>query len=150
MTPLLQRLQNGEIENYLFRVARMELTIPTILKSLASAGAAIKELAAWRKRSKGDARMLIGELKDNLTYLDMVAEDGVPLGDVIKKVSNSEYRRLAATDYNFNALKRGKIARYPSFKGSELASWAGKSTEDLVESIYDKLNQLKLRYPHVS
>ena len=128
----------------------MELTIPTLLKSLASAGAAIKELAAWRKRSKGDARMLIGELKDNLTYLDMVAEDGVPLGDVFKKVSISEYRRLAATDYNFNTLKRGEIARYPSFKGSELASWAGKSTEDLVESIYDKLNQLKLRYPHVS
>ena len=128
----------------------MELAIPTILKSLATAGSAIKELAAWRKRAKGDAKMLIGELKDDLTYLDMVAEDGVPLGDVIGKISISEYKRLSGTDYKFNSLKRGRIARHRSLKGSELASWAGKSTEDLVESIYDKLNQLKLRYPHVS
>lgn len=128
----------------------MELTIPTILKSLASAGSAIKELTAWRKRAKGDARLLIGELKDNLTYLDMVAEDEVPLGEVIKKISISEYKRLSGEDYNFNALKRGKIASHPSLKGSDLSSWAGKSTEDLVESIYHKLNQLRIRYPHVA
>ncbi len=128
----------------------MELTIPTILKSLASAGSAIKELTAWRKRAKGGARLLIGELKDNLTYLDMVAEDSVPLGDVIKKISVAEYKRLSGTDYNFNTLKRGKISKYASLKGSDLYSWAGKNTGDLVESIYDKLNELKIRYPHVS
>jgi hypothetical protein len=128
----------------------MELTIPTILKSLASAGSALKELTAWRKRARGDARSLIGELKDNLTYLDMVAEDEVPLGDVIEKISVSEYRRLARADYNFSALKRGKIAKHESLAGTELSSWAGKSTGELVESIYDKLKELKIRYPHVS
>lgn len=128
----------------------MELTIPTILKSLASAGSAIKELSAWRKRAKGDARLLIGELKDNLTYLDMVAEDEVPLANVIGKISISEYKRLSGEDFNFNMLKRGKISRYPSLTGTDLSSWAGKSTEELVESIYRKLNQLRLRYPHVS
>ena len=44
----------------------MEITIPTALKSLSSAGTAIKELTAWHKKAKGDARALIGELKDNL------------------------------------------------------------------------------------
>jgi len=128
----------------------MDLTIPTILKSLASAGSALKELTAWRKRARGEARSLVSELKDNLSYLDMVAEDDVPLGDVIRKISVSEYKRLEKADYNFATLKRGKIARYASLAGTELSSWAGKGTGELVESIYDKINELKIRYPHVS
>ena len=93
---------------------------------------------------------MVSELKDNLSYLDMVAEDDVPLGDVIRKISFSEYKRFEKADYNFATLKRGKITRYASLAGTELSSWAGKSTGELVESIYDKINELKIRYPHVS
>lgn len=128
----------------------MEIAIPTALKSLASAGSAIRELTAWRKRARGDARAIVGELKENLGYLDMVAEDGVPLGDVIRKISNQEYKRLAKAGYDFDGLKKGRIRSYSSLKGTELDSWSGKSTEDLVESIYDKIGQLIIRYPHVS
>ncbi len=128
----------------------MEVMIPAALKSLASAGSAIRELVSWRRRAKGEVRLLIGELRDNMSYLDMVAEDGVQLGDVIAKLSVSEYKRLSGAGYNFNALKRGKIASHASLKGTELASWVGKETEDLVVSIYDKINELKIRYPHVS
>lgn len=128
----------------------MDITIPAALKSLANAGAAIKELGQWRKRARGDVRAIAGELKDNLTYLDMVAKDDVPLSDVIEKISVTEYKRLARAGFSFDSLKRGKIKSYASLKGTELASWAGKSTEDLIESIYDKLNELKIRYPHVS
>ena len=120
----------------------MEIAIPTALKSLASAGSAIRELTAWRKRARGDARAIVGELKENLGYLDMVAEDGVPLGDVIRKISNQEYKRLAKAGYDFDGLKKGRIRSYSSLKGTELDSWSGKSTEDLVESIYDKIGQL--------
>jgi hypothetical protein len=128
----------------------VELAIPAALKSLASAGAAIRELTAWRKKARGDARALVGELKDNLTYLDMVAEDGVPLGDVIHKISVSEHRRLANAGYDFDNLKRGSIRAHVSLRGTELESWTGKTTEDLIESIYDKISQLIIRYPHVS
>lgn len=85
-----------------------------------------------------------------MSYLDMVAEDGVPLGEVIGKISVSEYKRLQKADYNFNSLKRGRIAKYASLEGTELSSWSGKDTEELVESIYDKVNELKIRHPHVS
>ena len=128
----------------------IEPAIPSVLKSLSSAGSAIRELANWRKRARGDARALAGELRDNLTFLDMVAEDGVPLDDVIGKISIAEYRRLSRAGYDFDGLKRGRIKKYASLKGSDLESWAGKRTEDLVDSIYDKINQLLLRYPHVS
>jgi hypothetical protein len=128
----------------------MEIVIPSALKSLASAGSAISELAAWRKRARGDARSIIGELKDNLSYLDLVADDAVPLGDVVGKISVREYRRLATSGYDFNGLKKARIKTYASLKGTELESWSGKTTEELVESIYDKISELIIRYPHVS
>ncbi|MCW8945732.1 MAG: hypothetical protein OQL27_13255 [Sedimenticola sp.] len=127
----------------------MDITTPTVLKSLSTAGSAAKELTAWWKKSTGDSRALIGELKDNLIYLDIVAKDGVELGEVIDKLSVTEYKRLANAGFNFNSLKRGKLAILPSLKGTDLVSWQGKQTDELIESIYEKLNDLKLRYPHV-
>lgn len=127
----------------------MEISIPAALKSLAAAGSAFKELTVWWKKSRGDSRALIGELKENLSYLDMVAEDSIELGEVIEKVSVSEYKRLSKEGFDFNVLKKEKIGDHPSLKGTDLSSWAGKSTEALIESIYDKLNELKIRYPHL-
>jgi hypothetical protein len=128
----------------------MAIEVPAVLQSLSSAGSALSAITSWRKKARGDARSLIGELKDNLTYLDMVAEDGVELAAVVKKLSIAEYRRLAKEGYDFNALKKQKIARYESLKGTDLSSWAGKSTEDLIESIFDKLNVLMIKFPHVA
>ncbi len=127
----------------------MDVSIPTALKALSSSGSAMKSIANWWNRSKGDARALVGELKDNLSYLDMVATDGVPLGDVADKLSITEYRRLSNEGFNFNKLKRSKISRYPSLEGTDLEAWGGKDTEELVDAIYDKINEIKIRYPYV-
>lgn len=128
----------------------MALEVPAVLQSLASAGSALSALTAWKKKAKGDSRALLGELKDNLYYLDMVAEDGVALDAVVNKLSIAEYKRLSREGYNFNALKKKKIASYESLKGTDLSSWSGKATEDLIESIFDKLNILKIKFPHVA
>lgn len=128
----------------------MAIEVPAVLQSLSTAGSALSAFATWRKKARGDARALIGELKDNLTYLDMVAEDGVELGAVIDRLSIAEYRRLAREGYDFNALKKQKIAGYESLQGTDLATWAGKSTEELIDSIFEKLNDIKIKFPHVS
>lgn len=127
----------------------MDLSIPAALRSLATAGVASRVLAAWWRKAKGDSRTLISELKDNMTYLDLVAEDGIELGEVIEKLSVAEYKRLAREGFNFNTLKKGRIAAIASLKGTDLASWCGKETEELIDSIYDKINDLKIRYPYV-
>lgn len=127
----------------------MDITIPTALKTLSSAGSAMKSITSWWQKSKGDSRALIGELKDNLSYLDMVATDGVPLGDVVEKLSVVEYKRLSKEGFNFNKLKKSKIVKHPSLQGTDLERWGGKETEELVDSIYDKVNEIKIRYPHV-
>jgi hypothetical protein len=128
----------------------MALDVPAVLESLSAAGSALSALTAWRKKARGDARALIGELKDNLYYLDMVAEDSVALGSVIDKLSIDEYRRLSKEGYSFNSLKSRKITNYDSLKGTDLSSWAGKSTEQLIDSIFEKLNILKIKFPHVA
>ena len=126
------------------------ITIPTALKGLSAAGTAVKELVAWRNGASGGARSLLIELNENLTYLDLVATDGIGLDRVIEKISVSEYKRLSKEGFSFNKLKYGKIAKYSSLEGTALSSWAGKSTAQLVESIYDKIGDLKIRYPLVA
>ena len=127
----------------------MDITIPTALKTLSASGSAAKSITAWWKKSKGDSRALIGELKDNLLYLDMVATDGVPLGDVVGKLSIAEYKRLSKEGFNFNKLKKTKIAQYPSLQGPDLEKWGAKETEELIVSIYDKVNEITIKFPHV-
>ena len=128
----------------------MALEVPGVLESLSAAGSALSALTNWRKKARGDARALIGELKDNLYYLDMVAEDGVALATVVNKLSIAEFKRLSKEGYSFNSLKRQKIANYESLKGTDLSSWVDKSTEELIDSIFEKLNLLKIKYPHVA
>jgi len=131
------------------RIQFMKMKVPDALEALSSGSSATQTILAWWRKSKGDMRALTGELKDNLAYLDMVAEDEVDLGAVIEKISVVEYRRLAREGFNFNRLKKAKICSYPSLAGTDLASWAGKETEELVDAIYARINDLKIRYPHV-
>lgn len=127
----------------------MEITIPTALKALSAGSSAMKSITSWWNESKGDSRAIIGELKENLSYLDMVATDNVPLGDVAQKLSVVEYKRLSKEGFNFNKLKKSKISEYPSLKGTDLEKWGGNETEELVVSIYDKINEIMIRFPHV-
>jgi len=127
----------------------MEITIPIALKALSASGSAMQSINSWWKKSKGDSRALIGEFKDNLLYLDMVASDGVPLGDVIEKLSLVQYKRLSNEGFNFNKLKKTRIINYESLQGTDLERWRGKETEELIVSIYDKINEIKIRFPHI-
>lgn len=128
----------------------MDISIPSALKSLSAAGAALTALARWKRRADGDARAMTGELRDNLTCLDMVARDGVDLAEVIDQLSFEQYQRLSHDGYSFNALKRSEIKPRTSLEGTSLATWAGKDTEALVDSIYLRIKDLKIRYPHLS
>lgn len=125
----------------------MDITLPTALKTLSTAEAATKSFSAWLKSSRGDARALIAELKHNLYHLELVVSNDVPLARVIGKLAVTEYTRLSRAGYNFNKLKRARIADYPWLRGTDLAAWAGKDTESLIESIYDKLDELVIKFP---
>jgi len=114
------------------------------------AGGASKALAAWRKKSTGDSRALLNELENNLRYLDLVAEDDVSLTDVVGELQILEFDRLLAEGFNFNSLKKKKIATMPSLNSTKLEPWQGRETQELIFSIYKKIKDIRVKYPHTS
>jgi hypothetical protein len=74
----------------------------------------------------------------------------VALSEVVGKLSTAEYDRLLRDGFGFNGLKRRKIKRMPSLDNTDLASWQGKETEELVFAIYDKLKTLIQKHPYTA
>lgn len=122
--------------------------IPTILEALDTATSALKAFTGWRSKTRGDARVIVEELKENSRYLWLVIEEDILFDDVVGKLSTSEYDRLLRERFDFNTLKRKRVASYSSLDGTDLSSWKEKHTSELVSNIYDKLKDLKTKYPH--
>lgn len=120
--------------------------IPAVLKSLATAGSALKAFADMRARTRGEARAIVEELKENSRLCWMVIEEDVPVGRIIADLSSREYDRLARAGFDFDALQRRKISALQGLQDSDLASWTAKPTSLLVENIYDKIKNLKTTY----
>jgi hypothetical protein len=122
--------------------------IPGILKSIATAYSGLKALSDMSAKTRGDARALIEELKENSRLCWLVVEENVEINKIIPQLSYTEYDRLNKAGFDFNALKRKKIRKYLQLNQSDLESWAGKSTHDLIENIYDKIKNLKTTYKY--
>jgi hypothetical protein len=95
------------------------------------------------KGRRGDTRSLIEELKANSRLCSHVVHDGVDHATVISKFTTAEFDRLNKTGFNFNVLQAKKISASPEIEESDLQTWPGKTTENLVENIYDKIKGLK-------
>lgn len=122
--------------------------IPGILKSIATTYAGLKAFSDMRAKTKGDARSLVEELKENSRLCWLIIEEDVELKRIIPQLSYSEFDRLNKSGFDFDALKRKKIRKYSQLIHSDLESWAGKSTHSLVENIYDKIKNLKTTYKY--
>lgn len=98
---------------------------------------------AFRKGRRGDIRALIEELKENSRLCFHVVNDGIDHKTVISKFSTAEFDRLNRAGFNFNALQSKTIIALSGIEKTDLSSWPGKTTEALVENIYDKIKSLK-------
>jgi len=122
--------------------------LPLALKSIASAASTLNAFSDWRSRTKGDVHALIEELKENSRYCWLVLEQDIEPETIIPQLSTKEYDRLGKAGFDFNSLKRRKIPHMRSLQGTDLTSWQGKSTEELVANIYDKIKDLKTLHPY--
>ena len=52
-------------------------------------------------------------------YLWLVIEEDVSINKIINKLSTTDYDRLSKQGFNFNIIKRKKIARYKSLEGTK-------------------------------
>ena len=122
--------------------------IPGILKSIATTYSGLKAFSDMRAQTRGDARSLVEELKENSRLCWLVIEEDVDVGTIIPKLSHGEFDRLNKKGFDFDALKRKKIKNYNQLNDTDLASWAGKSTHSLIENIYDKIKNIKTSYKY--
>ncbi len=108
-----------------------------------STAKAMASFNAFRKGRKGDIRTLIEELRENSRLCLHVVNSGVDHKAVISKFSTTEFERLNKTGFDFNALQSKTIPALPRIDETDLSSWPGKTTEALLENIYDKIMSLK-------
>ncbi len=96
--------------------------------------------------NKGDARLLLEELKKNSTLSWLAVEREVEPLKIIPELSTKAYDRLLEKNYNFNELspRKKKILGTSSLEDSDLASFIGKDVATLVEGIYDRIKEMQL------
>jgi hypothetical protein len=117
--------------------------LPIILMTYDTAAKALKAFSTWISQAKGDCRSIIEELKENSRYFYAVLEEDASLAKAFSKLSTKEYDRLMKEGFDFNSLKKKKIGKFPELDGTDLSSWQGKNTQDLVTNIYDKIKDIK-------
>ncbi len=77
----------------------------------------------------------------------MVLDHGIEISDVLDEITDKEYKRLQSEGFSFNSIRRSKIAKRSCLKGTDIEGWGGKTTRELIDSIYEKINALKKMYP---
>ncbi len=120
--------------------------LESLLPALQGVVTSVKAMAsfdAFLRGRKGDIRALVEELKENSRLCFRVVDDQVKPEQIIPRFSTVEYDRLNKAGFDFNALKREKIRAFAGIAATDLSSWPGKSTSDLVQSIYDKIKNLR-------
>ncbi|MBT3323090.1 MAG: hypothetical protein HN392_12475 [Anaerolineae bacterium] len=125
----------------------MPISIPTALEIFASAAKTFTAFTKWRQATINDAWILIEELETNSRYFWAVINKDVPVGDIVSKLSTTEYDRLRRESFDFNSIKPKKIRRYPSLAGTDLGFLGGQETEVLITNIYDRIKDLKDKFP---
>lgn len=95
------------------------------------------------RRSTGDRRALLDEMKCNHAYCRLVLDKQVPTATVIPHLCTQEYDRLLRGDFDFDSLNRSRIRLGAGPARKELAAYRGKHTAMLVEKIYDKIKDLQ-------
>lgn len=121
--------------------------IPLLLKAVNTASGTLEKFTGWKSKTKGNVRSIIEELKENSRYFWLVIEEDIPLDKIISNLSTAEYDRLSKEGFNFNSLGKEKIKHHKSLDNTDLASWQGKETGELVSNIYDKIKDMKTKYP---
>ena len=120
--------------------------IPAALKGVDSFEKTIKTLSALIKGKKGAKRAFLDEIRHNSTVCWLYLNRDADLAQVISELRHDIYDQLSVQGFDFNALKKGKIESHRSLKKSDLKYFIGKTTEDLVGIIYQRIKDLKLTY----
>ena len=120
-------------------------TLSTLFSTLGSAASTTKAFKELLVSNKGEARLLLEELKKNATLSWLAVERQVEPQKIIPQLETKVYDRLLEKNYNFNDLspKKKRILGTASLKNSDLAPFIGREVAFLVEAIYDRIKEMQ-------
>jgi hypothetical protein len=121
-------------------------SIQSLFSALSSASSTLNVIRNLIKKHKGESRVLLQEIKENVGLCWMVLEMKTDPLKIIPELRTVEYDQLLKRGFNFNTLKRKKIPSSKRLQNSNLRYFIGKDTSWLIENIYDRIKTLKRVY----
>lgn len=102
-----------------------------------------EKLLQMQKAARGDKAAIFKELRHNFLLCQMVLSGEAKLNTAVPELHTATFDRLHDRGFDFNALQALKIPHYKSIQGTQLESWGGHRTQELVVDIYEKIADLK-------
>jgi hypothetical protein len=123
-------------------------TVSTLFSTLGTATSTAKVFKELIGNNRGDARILLEELKRNDTLCWLAADREVNVQKIIPQLSTKTYDQLLEKNFDFNKLNPRKkiITGNPRLQDKDLVAFVGKDIANLVESIYDRIKEMQLIY----
>ena len=117
-------------------------TIVSIFGNALNTASAFSELI---KTNKGEASLLLEELKKNNTLCWLVTDRESKPQKIIPKLSVGAYDKLLEKGFDFNKIspKKKNVKGHPRLKDNDLSNFIGKDTATLVVGIYDRIKEMQ-------
>jgi hypothetical protein len=146
--PVVTLGQTGKLFLGFAMESTMLNTVSTAASTINTAANAAKLFKELLKGKKGDILVLLEEIKENSRICWMVVERDTDPMKAIPALQTPEYDRLLREGFDLNQLnkKRKKIEVSENILTRDQKSYLGKSTAELVTSIYDSIKDLKSYY----
>jgi hypothetical protein len=107
----------------------------------------LTDLLPWltenMKTGEVHKKLVIRELRDNLTLMQLAYHEHIEPGEVIDRLNNAAIKAAAADNFNFNKLRKGEI-KAEDIHDERNKRYIGWSTARLVDKIDEKVEELKL------
>ncbi len=108
--------------------------------------ATIDKILASKKTARGNTRRLLNELKHNNTVMSLFADGEIDAAAVAASLTTAVFNELDHAGFDFGVIGPRKIYVSESLNQRGLGSWTGKTPEDLLINIYDKIKDFVLRH----
>ena len=121
-------------------------TFSTLFSTLGTATNTAKVFKELIGNNRGDARLLLEELKRNATLCWLAVDRESDQRKIIPQLSVKVYDQLLEKNFDFNSLspRRKKVQGNTRLQDSDLSPFIGKDVANLMEGIYDRIKEMQL------
>jgi len=119
------------------------MDIAAFLSALTNVTNAIQFIERIINRHQGNRRILLLELQENLSTIELHMISGAPIDKVIMALKIENLTEVLQSNFNFNNIKISAVSPRTTGGVPFYASYIGWSTEKLFKNLYLKIKELQ-------